>query len=75
MNFHWKRGCLRADDFQTLVAAIYTIQNGIHYPHLGGFTDSDGTDYYTVDWIAEPNDFANAVSILLDFTSRNKTSD
>lgn len=60
----WKNGCLHKDDFNNLAWAMKVIANMIMVPHMAGFTDEDGTDYYAVDTLMDPEDVKKALKIL-----------
>lgn len=60
----WKNGCLHKDDFNDVAWAMKVISNMIMVPHMAGFTDEDGTDYYAVDTLMDPRDVKKALKIL-----------
>lgn len=65
----WKNGCLHKDDFNNLTWAMNTVSNIMMVPHLAGFTDKDGTDYYAFDQLRDWKEIIHAVEILNDLVS------
>lgn len=63
----WKNGCLHKDDFIEVAWAMKVIGNMIMVPHMAGFTDKDGTDFYAVDILMDPEDVKKALKILNKF--------
>ena len=65
----WNNGCLHKDDFNNLAWSMKVIGNMMMVPHMSGFTDDDGEDYYAVDMLMDYEDIKNAVKILNEFLS------
>lgn len=68
----WKNGCLHKDDFNDLAWAMNVVGNIMMVPHLAGFTDEDGTDYYAFDQLRDWEDIFRAIEILNQLISANK---
>ena len=63
----WKNGCLHKEDFCTVASAMNTINQMMMVPHMAGFTDDDGTDYYAVDMLHDREVILDAIKVLNSF--------
>lgn len=66
-NMRWKNGCLHKEDFYTVASAMNIINRMMMVPHMAGFTDDDGTDYYAVDMLYDREDVLDAIKVLNSF--------
>lgn len=66
MEFHWRKGCLPAEEWKTIACCMREIGQAIYQPYLGGYTEN-GKDYYAVDFLFTPDEIRERAKILNDF--------